>query len=86
MGDLDRDCPGCGSDDVDDRVFVRYTPSPNDAQQELDWAADLPELRGFACTDCGCVLGVISVRDLDERGSDEVQDRASEFRVDEELR
>ena len=85
MSELASNCPCCGSEpsvgEENQRAFVRYTPEPNDAQEELEWAAELPELRGLVCTECGYVIGVIDVEDPDR-----VEESSNDFRVEEELK
>lgn len=75
-------CPNCGNDSGTDRAFVPYEPEPNGAQEETEWAANLPSLRGFVCTNCGFVLGVIDTQDRDDAGNNRA---AGRFRVEDPL-
>lgn len=79
-------CPNCGSASGEGaRAFVPYDAEPNGAQQECDWADELPEsLRAFVCTECSHVLGTVDVRDPEDLPDLDGDD--NEFRVDEELR
>lgn len=80
---LTRPCPTCGAD-ASDRALAAYEPAPNDAQRETEWGADLPELHGLVCTECGRVLATISTRDPDEIGAEERR-TGGRFRIDREL-
>jgi len=76
---VQEDCPSCG-EGPEARAFVPYEPKPNSDQNETEWADELPPLRGFVCTNCGYPLYVISL------GKHDVDDRGSEFKVEDELR
>lgn len=82
MSTVTKPCLRCGTDPATGkRAFVPFKPAPNGAQEETDWADKLGELRGFVCTECGYIIGVIDLQDPEGR-----ERRSAEFRVDRELR
>jgi DNA-directed RNA polymerase subunit RPC12/RpoP len=84
MSEITNECPRCGSDAANGgRSFVHYVPEPNDAQSEMEWTNDLQELRGFVCTECGYILGVVDLQDPERDEWEET--RTKSFKVDEPL-
>lgn len=83
------DCPKCGAQEESRRI-IPFEPRLSPDQSEKKWSANIHELHGVVCIECGLVLSLVDIRNsqekIDPKDDETHRDSGSNpFKIDWEL-